>query len=142
MSNLVLQIHRHIESLQILHVEIEQLYEAVGIKTAEAKEKLLAYRALKQQTENALDTVSEDYEQALNLFQQSDALFEKLKDIKAEHIAISEAAVKRAEPESIVKLQHARKQLRVLHGEIEKLRTEGLPSDCGLNFKSVEHISK
>ena len=142
MGNLVLQVHRHIESLQILHVEIEQLYEAVGIKTTEAREKLLAYRALKQQTENALDTVSEDYEQALNLFQQSDALFEKLKEIKAEHIVLSEAAVKRAEPGSVAKLRQARKQLRVLHGEIEKLKAEGLPSNCSLNFKSIEHTSK
>ena len=130
MGNLALQVHRHIESLQILHVEIEQLYEAVGIKTTEAREKLLAYRALKQQAENALDTVSEDYEQALNLFQQSDVLFEKLKEIRAEHIALSEAAVKRAEPESIVKLQQARKQLRGLYGEIEKLKAEGLPAAC------------
>ena len=138
MGNLALQVHRHIESLQILHVEIEQLYEAVGIKTTEAREKLLAYRELKQQAENALDTVSEDYEQARNLFQQSDALFEKLKEIKAEHIALSETAIKRAEPESIVKLRRARKQLRGLHGEIEKLRAEGLPSACGHTFKSVE----
>ena len=130
MGNLALQVHWHIESLQILHVEIEQLYEAVGIKTTEAREKLLAYRALKQQAENALDTVSEDYEQALNLFQQSDVLFEKLKEIRAEHIALSEAAVKRAEPESIVKLQQARKQLRGLYGEIEKLKAEGLPAAC------------
>ena len=138
MGNLSLQIHRHIEGLQILHVEVEQLYEAVGIKTTEAREKLLAYRALKQQAETALDTVSDDYEQALSLFRQSDALLEKLKEIKAEHIALSEAAVKRAEPESIVKLQQAREQLRGLYGEVEKLREEGLPSACGHTFKSVE----
>lgn len=142
MGNLALQIHRHIESLQILHVEIEQLYEAVGIKTSEAREKLMAYRVFKQQAENTLDTVSENYEQALNLFQQSDALFEKLKEIKAEHIVLSEAAVKRAEPESIVKLQQVRKQLRVLYKKIKKLRGEGLPSDCGHTFKSIESTSK
>ena len=142
MGNLALQVHRHIESLQILHIEIEQLYEAVGIKTTEAKEKLLAYRVLKQKTEDALDTVSEDYQQALNLFQQSDALFEELKEIKAEHIALSEAAVKQAEPGSIVKLQQARKLFRGLYGEIKKLRAEGLPSACGHTFKSIESISK
>lgn len=142
MGNLALQVHRHIENLQTLHVEIEQLYEAVGIKTTEAKEKLLAYRALKQKAENALDIVSEDYGQALNLFQQSDALFEKLKEIKAEHIVLSKAAVKRAEPSSVVKLQQARKQLRALHGQIKKLRAEGLQSDCGHTFKSIERISK
>jgi len=131
MSNLALQIRRHIEILQIQHIEIEQLYEAVGIKTTEVREKLLVYQSLKQQAESVLDTISEDYKQALNLFQQSDALFEKLKEIKAEHIALSEAAVKRAEPKLIVKLQQARKQLRGLYGEIKKLRAEGLPSDCG-----------
>ncbi len=129
MDNLALQVHRHIDSLQFLHIEIEQLHEEVGIKTTEAREKLLAYRALKQQAETALDTVSEDYEQALSLFRQSDALFEKLKEIKAEHIALSEAAVKRAEPESLVKLQQAREQLRGLHREIEQLKAEGLPAE-------------
>ena len=138
MGNLVLQIHRHIESLQLLQVEIEQLYEAVEIKTTEAKEKLLAYQTLKQKAEDALDIVSGDYKSAVNLFQQSDALFEKLKEIKTEHIALSKAVVKRAEPSSIVKLQQARKQLRKLYREVEKLRAEGLPSACGHTFKSVE----
>lgn len=128
MDNLVIQVHRHIENLKFLQVEIEQLYEAVGIKTSEAREKLLAYRDLKYQVERALDVVSENYKQALDLFQQSDTLLKKLKEIKVEHVMLSEAAVKRAEPESIVKLQQARKQLRILHGEIEKLKTEGLPS--------------
>lgn len=130
MGNLILQIHRHIENLQILHVEIEQLYEAVEIKTTEAKEKLLAYRELKQQTENALDIVSENYEEARSLFKQSDTLFEELKEIKTEHILLSEVAIKRAEPGSIVKLQQARKRLRVLHKEIEKLRAEDLTVAC------------
>lgn len=131
MDNLAIQICRHIRNLEFLHVEIVQVYEVVGIKTTEAREKLLAYRAYKQQAENALDIASEEFEQARNLFRQADNLLEKLKEIKAEHVALSEAAVKRAEPESIVKLKQARQQFREIYREIAKLKAEGLPAVCG-----------
>lgn len=131
MGNLALQVHRHIESLQFLHFGIKQLHEEVETKTTEAREKLLVYRELKQQAETVLDTVSENYDQARDLFRQADDLLEKLKEIKAEHVALSEAAVKRAEPESLVKLQQARKQLRGIYSEITKLKAESLPAVCG-----------
>jgi len=108
-----LQIHRHTESLEGLRAEIDSLYEAVETQTAEAREKLLTYRKLKTRTESALDKAAAEYERARSLFGQAEALFEKLREIKTEHVKLSEIAIKRraAEPESIVKLQ-ARLRLR------------------------------
>ena len=122
-------IHRHIEALVRLQAEIDSLYEAVETQTAAAREKLLTYRKLKTPTESALDNAAGEYEQALSLFGQADALFEKLQEIKAEHVRLSEIAVKRAEPESVVKLQAVREQFKKVYSEIEKLRAEVLPAE-------------
>ena len=98
MENLSLQIHRHTESLEGFQAEIDSLYEAVETQTAAAREKLLTYRKLKTPTESALDNAAAEYELALDLFGQADALLEKLREIKDEHVRLSEIAIKEAEP--------------------------------------------
>ena len=98
MANLALQIHRHTESLEGFQAEIDNVYAAVEMKTAEARNKLLSYRKLKAQTESALDNAAAEYELALDLFGQADALLEKLREIKDEHVRLSEIAIKEAEP--------------------------------------------
>jgi len=124
-----LRIVRHTEALQALQIEIDGLYEAVETKTGEARGKLLIYRTLKQQAENALDDVAAGYEQAQSLFGEADALFEKLREIKDEHNRLSELAVERADAESVRKLQQAREQLRKLYEEIQQLKAESLPAE-------------
>ncbi len=124
-----MRIVRHTEALQGLQVEIEQLYEAVEAKTAEAREKLLTYRKLKARTESALEDVAAGYEQAVSLFGQADTLFETLKEIRNEHFELSEIAVKRADPEAVLRLRQAREQLRKLYDEIQRLKAEALPAE-------------
>lgn len=129
MGNLSLRIVRHTEAIQGLQLEIEQLYEAVETKTAEAREKLLTYRTLKEQTERTLDDVAAGYERAQSLFGEADALFEKLREIKDEHNRLSELAIERADAESVLKLREARAQLKRLYGEIEQIKAESLPAE-------------
>jgi len=129
MANLSLEIHRHTQALEGLRAEVDGLYEAVEIQTAEAREKLLTYRKLKMRTESALDKAAAEYERARSLFGQAEALFEKLREIKDEHVRLSALAVKQADPESIVKLQAARRQGKELYSEIEKLLADALPAE-------------
>jgi len=136
MKNLNLAIQRHIESLDVLQIEVEQLQEGIETKTGEARQKLLTYQTFKQQTENALENAAEKYDQAISLFRQSDALFESLEKLKVEHIALSKDVMGEAETEpagrvaeQIGKLKKGRLHLKKLYAEIQKLRAEALPAD-------------
>ncbi|HUV63501.1 MAG TPA: hypothetical protein VMW24_06350 [Sedimentisphaerales bacterium] len=129
MANLALAIHRHIEALVRLQAEIDGLYAAVETKSADARNKLLTYRKLKARTETALDAVAEQYDEAGRLLQGGDILARKLHEIKAEHVRLSELAVQQADPESILKLQAARRQGKQLYSQIEKLKAEALPAE-------------
>lgn len=124
-----MRIVRHAAALEALQAEIDGLSAQVETKTAQAGEKLLRYRALKEQAECALEDVASEYEQALSLFGQADELMVKLAEIKAEHVSLSELAVKRADAESVLKLREARAQLGKLYEEIEQLKAESLPAE-------------
>jgi hypothetical protein len=97
---------------------------------------LLIYQALKHRAENALDKVSEDYEQALTLFRQSGALLEKLQKLKVEHTTLSKGVIGQTEIEpadrvkgQIEKLKQARVHLKKLYGAIQKLKGENVPAE-------------
>lgn len=121
------------QALEALQAEIDGLSEAVETKTGEDREKLLIYRMLKKQTECVLDDAGEDYQQALDLFRQGDILFQKLSQLKVDHVKLSEIAMKLADPEAVVRLQKARSQLQKLYIEIERLRAKALPTELAEN---------
>jgi chromosome segregation ATPase len=124
MKSLSITIRRHTEALAALRAQIDSISESVETKTAEAREKLLTYRTLKQQTENALDDVAAEYEQAQHLYRQADELLDKMKELRTEHVSLCRLAVKQAEPELVMKLQQAREQLKKLYEQIQRLRAE------------------
>ena len=126
---MILSIRRHDDALAALQAEIDSLSDEIDTKTAAARNQLLIYRELKQQTENALDEVSSEYYQAQTLFQQGDALFDKLLDIKAEHVRLSKLAVKQADIEAVQKLRLTRTRLRTIYEEINKLKAEAVPAE-------------
>jgi FtsZ-binding cell division protein ZapB len=136
MRNLTLRIQQHIEALDVLQIEIEQLQEGIEMKTAEAARRLRIYQVFKRQADRTLESASENYEQALSLFPEGDVLFQKLRKLKVEHIALSKDVMGEAETEpagrlaeQIFNLKRARGHLKKLYGEIQKLRAETLPTE-------------
>jgi exopolyphosphatase/pppGpp-phosphohydrolase len=114
----------HTETLERLQAETDCLVQMVEGITTEARELLVAYQELKQQAESVLDLASDKYENAEQLFCGANLLLKKLSRIRAEHIRLSQLAVRQGDESGIMGLRDTRRTLVKLYEEIQLLQEQ------------------
>ena len=129
-------IRQHTKELQELQTQIDNVDRAVETETNKARKTLKVYRQRKIESFKLLVAAGRQYQRAEAILAGTGKLLTALRGIKAEHVTLSQAAIRRADRAAITEMRHARRQLKKMYEQIRLLQAQSAPAEPFENCKS------